>query len=57
MYRKYGMPILQEQKSVMYRKYGMPILQEQKIGYIQEVRYADFSGARIGCATIAGRFY
>ncbi len=25
MYRMYGMPILQEHKSIMYRMYGMPI--------------------------------
>jgi|GEM_PF-6894225 len=30
MYRTYGIPILQEQKSDMYRTYGIPILQEQK---------------------------
>ncbi len=24
----------------------MPILQEQKIGYVQDVRYADFAGAK-----------
>ena len=46
--------------ALMYRMYGMPISPiaptlgaGAKIGYVQDVRYADFAGAKISDAAIA----
>ena len=49
---------------LMYRMYGMPISPKAptfgagaKIGYVQDVRYADFAGAKIGDAAIVKKVH
>jgi len=46
----------------MYRMYGMPNSPKAptfgagaKFGYVQDVRYAEFAGAKFGDAAIAGK--